>query len=90
MTKGTTSFGKRHVKTHTICRRCGSSSYHIQKSKCASCGYPSPKTRSFNWSRKAKSRKAQGNGRMRYLKRVRRSFRNGLREGGRAMKKPAK
>nr|AAY55608.1 IP03162p [Drosophila melanogaster] len=28
MTKGTTSFGKRHNKTHTICRRCGNSSYH--------------------------------------------------------------
>nr|AAY55640.1 IP02862p [Drosophila melanogaster] len=35
MTKGTTSFGKRHNKTHTICRRCGNSSYHLQKSKCS-------------------------------------------------------
>ncbi|KAB8236870.1 60S ribosomal eL37 domain-containing protein [Aspergillus alliaceus] len=23
MTKGTSSFGKRHNKTHTLCRRCG-------------------------------------------------------------------
>lgn len=30
MTKGTQSFGKRHNKTHTLCRRCGRSSYHIQ------------------------------------------------------------
>uniref|UniRef100_A0A0R3Q6X3 Ribosomal protein L37 n=1 Tax=Brugia timori TaxID=42155 RepID=A0A0R3Q6X3_9BILA len=41
MTKGTSSFGKRHNKTHTLCRRCGRSSYHIQKHRCASCGYPS-------------------------------------------------
>ncbi|KAH8305961.1 hypothetical protein KR018_007007 [Drosophila ironensis] len=81
MTKGTTSFGKRHVKTHTICRRCGSSSYHIQKSRCAACGYPSAKTRSFRWCRKAKARKAQGTGRMRYLKKVRRRFRNGFLNG---------
>lgn len=44
-TKGTSSFGKRHNKTHTLCRRCGRSSYHIQKSKCAQCGYPSKKLR---------------------------------------------
>eukprot|EP00099_Drosophila_melanogaster_P020306 NP_611757.1 ribosomal protein L37b [Drosophila melanogaster] len=87
MTKGTTSFGKRHNKTHTICRRCGNSSYHLQKSKCSQCGYPAAKTRSFNWSRKAKGRKAQGTGRMRYLKNLRRRFRNGLREGGAAKKK---
>ena len=31
MTKGTTSFGKRHNKTHTVCRRCGRTSFHIQK-----------------------------------------------------------
>ncbi|CAO3627346.1 unnamed protein product [Cunninghamella echinulata] len=23
MTKGTSSFGKRHTKSHTLCRRCG-------------------------------------------------------------------
>lgn len=44
-TKGTSSFGKRRNKTHTLCRRCGRSSYHIQKSKCAQCGYPSRKLR---------------------------------------------
>ncbi|KAJ0422159.1 hypothetical protein BJY00DRAFT_98189 [Aspergillus carlsbadensis] len=27
MTKGTSSFGKRHNKTHTLCRRCGRRSY---------------------------------------------------------------
>ena len=31
MTKGTTSFGKRHSKSHTICRRCGKSSFHIKR-----------------------------------------------------------
>lgn len=45
-TKGTSSFGKRHNKTHTLCRRCGRSSYHIQKSTCAHCGYPAAKIRS--------------------------------------------
>ena len=39
--KGTASFGKRHNKSHTLCRRCGKRSYHIQKSTCAACGYPS-------------------------------------------------
>ena len=41
-TKGTSSFGKRHNKTHTHCRRCGRRAYHIQKKRCASCSYPSP------------------------------------------------
>lgn len=45
-TKGTSSFGKRHNKTHTLCRRCGRSSYHIQKSTCSQCGYPAAKLRS--------------------------------------------
>merc|ERR1711879_168917 len=64
MTKGTSSFGKRHNKTHTLCRRCGKSSYHIQKSTCASCGYPSPKMRKYNWSEKALRRRTTGTGRM--------------------------
>ncbi|XP_054274774.1 60S ribosomal protein L37-like [Macrosteles quadrilineatus] len=82
MTKGTSSFGKRRNKTHTLCRRCGRSSYHIQKSKCAQCGYPNSKLRHYNWSVKAQSRKTTGTGRMRHLKVVRRRFRNGFREGG--------
>lgn len=36
---------------------------------------------SDNWSVKAKRRKTTGTGRMRYLKTVRRRFRNGFREG---------
>ena len=36
MTKGTSSFGKRRNKTHTICRRCGTvSSYFLQKRRFA-------------------------------------------------------
>ncbi|XP_061182260.1 large ribosomal subunit protein eL37A-like [Saccostrea echinata] len=80
-TKGTSSFGKRHNKTHTACRRCGRRSYHIQKKTCASCGYPSPKRRHFEWSEKAKRRRTTGTGRMRHLKIVQRKFRNGFREG---------
>jgi large subunit ribosomal protein L37e len=81
MTKGTSSFGKRHTKSHTLCRRCGRSSYHIQKMRCAACGYPSAKIRKYNWSEKAKRRKTTGTGRMRHLKNVFRRQRNGFREG---------
>jgi large subunit ribosomal protein L37e len=81
MTKGTQSFGKRNTKTHTLCRRCGRSSYHLQKHRCAACGFPSPKTRNFQWSEKARRRKTTGTGRMKHLKVVFRRFRNGFREG---------
>mmetsp|Transcript_760 Transcript_760/g.2327 ORF Transcript_760/g.2327 Transcript_760/m.2327 type:complete len:97 (+) Transcript_760:77-367(+) len=79
--KGTGSFGKRRNKTHTLCRRCGSRSYHIQKSTCSSCGYPAARIRKYNWSVKAIRRKTTGTGRMRYLKTVNRRFKNGFREG---------
>merc|ERR1712149_138190 len=81
MTKGTSSFGKRHNKTHTLCRRCGESSYHIQKKRCAQCAYPAKKCRRYNWSEKAIRRKTTGTGRMRHLKIVRIKFKNGFREG---------
>ncbi|KAK9483346.1 ribosomal protein L37e-domain-containing protein [Lipomyces starkeyi] len=81
MTKGTSSFGKRHNKSHTLCRRCGRRAYHIQKSTCASCGYPAAKVRKYNWSVKAKRRKTTGTGRERYLKHVDRRFKNGFRTG---------
>ncbi|KAL8839055.1 MAG: hypothetical protein Q9170_001891 [Blastenia crenularia] len=51
MTKGTSSFGKRHNKTHTLCRRCGRRSLHIQKHTCSSCGYPAAKIRQCGSSR---------------------------------------
>ncbi|XP_041331189.1 60S ribosomal protein L37 [Pyrgilauda ruficollis] len=81
MTKGTSSFGKRRNKTHTLCRRCGSKAYHLQKSTCGKCGYPAKRKRKYNWSAKAKRRNTTGTGRMRHLKRVYRRFRNGFREG---------
>uniref|UniRef100_H2Z9U1 Large ribosomal subunit protein eL37 n=1 Tax=Ciona savignyi TaxID=51511 RepID=H2Z9U1_CIOSA len=74
MTKGTSSFGKRHNKTHTLCRRTGRSNFHIQKKKSAKVGQ-------FNWSKKAKRRHTTGTGRMRHLKLVNRRFKNGFREG---------
>ena len=49
MTKGTSSFGKRRNKTHTLCRRCGKVAFHIQKKQCAPCGFPNAKIRSFGW-----------------------------------------
>ncbi|KAJ5396885.1 hypothetical protein N7509_004998 [Penicillium cosmopolitanum] len=81
MTKGTSSFGKRHNKTHTLCRRCGKRSYHIQKSTCANCGYPAAKTRKFNWGEKAKRRKTTGSGRCRSLRSVHQRFKNGFQTG---------
>lgn len=85
-TKGTTSFGKRHTKSHTTCRRCGKVSYHIQKATCSSCGYPAKKMRSYNWALKAKGRRTTGVGRMRYMKDMTRKFKNGFREGTQAKK----
>lgn len=81
MGKGTPSFGKRHNKSHTLCRRCGKRSYHIQKATCASCSYPSATMRRYNHHEKAKRRRTEGTGRMRYLKTLTRRFKNGFREG---------
>ncbi|PMD25683.1 60S ribosomal protein L37 [Hyaloscypha hepaticicola] len=81
MTKGTSSFGKRHNKTHTLCRRCGRRSLHIQKHTCSSCGYPAAKIRQYNWGEKAKRRKTTGTGRMRHMKGVPRKFKNGFQTG---------
>lgn len=83
-TKGTSSFGKRHSKTHTTCRRCGKVSFHLQKKVCASCGYPGAKMRRFNWSEKALRRRTNGTGRMRHMRHMPRRFKNGFREGTQA------
>lgn len=77
-TRGTPSFGKRHTKTHTQCRRCGRMSFHIQKHTCASCGFPAAKTRAYGWSLKTKQRRGQGTGRMRYMKTIPRINKNVL------------
>ncbi|PAA61153.1 hypothetical protein BOX15_Mlig000498g1, partial [Macrostomum lignano] len=79
--KGTTSFGKRHNKSHTQCRRCGRKSYHVQKKTCSSCGYPAARIRHFNWAKKAQRRRTTGTGRMRHLKVVHRRFNYGFRTG---------
>merc|ERR1719254_417242 len=78
---GTPAMGKRHKKTHGLCPRCNKRSFHYQKKRCASCGYPSAKIRCYEWSKKAKRRKATGTGRMTYLKTLPRRFKNGFREG---------
>ncbi|VDM65799.1 unnamed protein product [Strongylus vulgaris] len=75
MTKGTQAFGKKHVKSHTLCKRCGRSSFHIQKKRCASCGYPDAKKRKYNWGAKSIRRRTTGTGRMRHLRSVHRRFR---------------
>jgi len=81
MGDGTPAMGKRHKKTHGLCPRCGKRSYHNQKKKCASCGYPAAKIRSYEWAKKAKRRRAPGTGRMQYLKTMPRRSKNGFREG---------
>ncbi|PPQ91208.1 hypothetical protein CVT25_001224 [Psilocybe cyanescens] len=88
-TKGTSSFGKRHTKSHTLCRRCGNRAFHRQHKTCASCGYPAAKLRSYEWGQKAKRRKTTGTGRMKYLKEVSRRFKNGFRENTVAKKRVA-
>jgi large subunit ribosomal protein L37e len=50
MVKGTPSFGKRNKRTHILCRRCGSKSYHVRTKECSSCGYgKSSKLRKLAW-----------------------------------------
>ena len=81
MGTGTPSFGKRHTKTHTTCRRCGKVAFHIQHHSCASCGYPKAGMRRYHWAHKALRRRTEGTGRMRTLKTLPRRFKNGFREG---------
>ena len=68
MTKGTSSRGTKHIKTHIICKRCGQRAWNLQAQRCASCGYPDAKMRQYAWGYKAMRRRTQGTGRMRYLK----------------------
>uniref|UniRef100_A0A1I7WSE5 50S ribosomal protein L37e n=1 Tax=Heterorhabditis bacteriophora TaxID=37862 RepID=A0A1I7WSE5_HETBA len=46
-----------------------------QKKRCASCGFPDAKKRTYNWSAKSIRRRTTGTGRMRHLKQVQRRFR---------------
>jgi large subunit ribosomal protein L37e len=51
MSKGTASKmgGK---KTHMACRRCGKHAYHVQKRRCAACGFgETSKLKNFNWAK---------------------------------------
>ncbi|KAB2609929.1 60S ribosomal protein L37-3-like, partial [Pyrus ussuriensis x Pyrus communis] len=79
--KGTASFGKRRNKTHTLCVRCGRRSFHLQKSRCASCGFPSSRIRKYNWGEKAIRRKTTGTGGMRYIRHFAVRFKFNFREG---------
>lgn len=69
MSKGTSSFGKKNKRNHTMCKRCGNMSYHKQLRKCASCAYPEAKMRTPG-SIKARRRRNVGTGRMRHLKKI--------------------
>mmetsp|Transcript_14347 Transcript_14347/g.20017 ORF Transcript_14347/g.20017 Transcript_14347/m.20017 type:complete len:92 (-) Transcript_14347:110-385(-) len=87
MTKGTTSFGKRNTKSHTLCKRCNRRAFHIQKYRCGACGYPDAKKRRYNWSIKAIRRKTTGTGRMKHLRNIPRRAKNNFREGSQPTKK---
>ncbi len=57
MTKGLGGTGSQGKKAKNInmirCRRCGRTSYHLNKKKCSSCGFgKSSKLRSYNWATK--------------------------------------
>jgi large subunit ribosomal protein L37e len=39
-------------KTHTMCRRCGKHAFHVQKRRCAACGFgQTSKMRQYNWAK---------------------------------------
>ncbi len=88
MTKGTTSQGARHGRTHILCPRCGRNAFHVQWLRCAACAYPRSSRRRFNWSVKAIKRRTTGTGRLRYMKDVARRTANNHRKP--AVKKAAK
>ncbi|KRH95306.1 60S ribosomal protein L37 [Pseudoloma neurophilia] len=76
MSKGTSSFGKKNKHNHTFCVRCGKTSYHKQKRKCAACAYPEKKLKR-NTNYKAKQRRTV-NQRNRYLKKITSASKNGF------------
>jgi len=79
MSKGTPSFGKKRVRNHQMCPRCGQMAFHKQLRRCSSCAFPEAKRRNPG-SLKAARRTGQGTGRMRYLKRIQKKARNGFKE----------
>ncbi|KAH7090106.1 60S ribosomal protein L37 [Auriculariales sp. MPI-PUGE-AT-0066] len=66
----------RHTKTHTLCRRCDSRSFHRQHK----VRIPQREAAVVQLGLKAKRRKTTGTGRLRHLKGVGRRFKNGFRE----------
>jgi large subunit ribosomal protein L37e len=87
MTKGTTSQGARHGRTHILCRRCGRLSFHVQWKKCSACGFPRASRRRFNWSVKAIKRRTTGTGRTRSLKVTNKRIANNFRTLAKKAKK---
>ena len=88
--KGTQARGKRHTRVHTLCRRCGHKSYHIQNRRCAHCGFPDAKTRSYNWAQKTGQRYGEGFGRLKHKKVLNRRAKNGFRSNTFPKPKPRK
>ena len=86
--KGTQSFGKRHTKVHSNCRRCGNKTWHIQKRRCAKCGFPDKKMRAYNWARKTVQKRGEGTGRMSHKRLVQRKAKNNFRHNTTPKAKP--
>lgn len=60
MSKGTASMGRFTQPNHMRCRRCGRHAYHMQKKRCASCGFgASAKLRGYAWAKNKKTVKAK-------------------------------
>ncbi|MCL4323828.1 MAG: 50S ribosomal protein L37e [Candidatus Thermoplasmatota archaeon] len=52
MSNGTAVMGKMNSKkVHIRCRRCGQHAYHIREKRCAHCGFPAPRLRSYKWAK---------------------------------------
>merc|ERR1712222_19308 len=81
--KGTQSFGKRHGRVHTLCRRCGKKSFHIQGGACSHCGFGRmTKIRKYSgWNTKWCQKNGERSGRMRFKKTIARRAKNGFRSG---------
>lgn len=50
MVKGTPSMGKKQHVLHIRCRRCGRTSYRVDKKYCSACGYgKTSKIKKYAW-----------------------------------------
>ncbi|KIM32904.1 hypothetical protein M408DRAFT_61984, partial [Serendipita vermifera MAFF 305830] len=72
---GTSSFGKRHSKSHTLCRRCGHRAFHRQHK---SHREPTTKNPPEEGGKKAKKKKNNGTGKKQEPKQRPKKIKKGL------------